>query len=115
MAKNQRNNFTPIEISFRRHPTRPKICPVRQLNFYIKYTDKVCLERNLDRKDHIWLDENFKIMSLPKMRQLFRECIFRADPNARKNSTNFHSIRGQATSRLMYNEVTLQEIMARMN
>ena len=54
-------------------------------------------------------------MSLPKMRQLFRECIFRADPSATRASTNFHSIRGQATSRLMYNGVTLQEIMARMN
>ena len=66
MAKNQRNNFTPIEISFKRHPTRPKICPVRQLNFYLDYTNKICNERNIDRKDHIWLDENFKIMSLQK-------------------------------------------------
>ncbi|XP_064105254.1 uncharacterized protein LOC135214787 [Macrobrachium nipponense] len=115
MAKNQRNNYTPIEFSFRCHPTKPKICPVRQLNFYLKYTNKICAERNIDREDHIWLDENFKIMSLPKMRQLFRDCIFRADPNARKHSTNFHSIRGQAASRMMYNGVTLQEIMTRMN
>ena len=115
MAKNQRNDFTPIEISFKRHPSRPKICPVRQLNFYLEYTNKICAERNVDRKDHIWLDEYFKIMSLPKMKQLFRDCIFRADPSAKKNSCNFHSIRGQAASRLLYNGVSLQEIMAGMN
>ncbi|XP_068247310.1 uncharacterized protein [Palaemon carinicauda] len=115
MAKNQKNNYTPIEISFRKLPNRPKICPVRQLNFYLEYTNKVCMERNIDRKDHIWLDEHFKIMSLQKMRQLFRECIFRADPNATKQSTNFHSIRGQASSRLLYNGVSIQEIMSRMN
>ena len=115
MSKNQRNSYTPIEISIRSHPTRIKICPVRQLNFYLQYTDQICRERNIDRKDHLWLDENFKIMSIPKMRQLFRGCIFRADPNANKHNTNFHSIRGQAASRLMYNGVTLQEIMTRMN
>ena len=115
MAKNQKNDYTPMEISFNRHPSRPKICPVRQLNFYIEYTNRVCTERNIDRKDHIWLDENFKIMTLQKMRQLFRECIFRADPNAGKLKTNFHSIRTQASSRLLYNGVTLQEIMSRMN
>ena len=49
------------------------------------------------------------------MRQLFRECILKADPNAKTQSTNFHSIRSQATSRLMYNGISLQEIMARMN
>ena len=70
MAKNQRNNFTPVEISFSRLPSKPKICPVKQLNFYIKYTDQICAERNIDRKDHIWLDENFKIMSLTKMKLL---------------------------------------------
>ena len=115
MAKNQRNNYTPLEINIRRHPSRPKICPVRQLNFYLEYTNKICAERNLDRKDHIWLDENFKIMSLPKMRQLFRNCIFRADPNAKKETTNFHSIRNQASSRLLYSGITLQEIMSKMN
>ena len=115
MAKTQRNNYTPIEISFRKLPNRTKICPVRQLNFYLEYTNKVCTERNIDRRDRIWLDENFKIMSLNKMRKLFRECIFKADPNATKQSTNFHSIRGQASSRLLYNGISLQEIMSRMN
>ena len=115
MAKNQKNNYTPTEITFRKHPNRPKICPVRQLNFYLEYTNKVCAERNIDRKDHIWLDENFKIMSTNKMRTLFRECIFKADPNATKESTTFHSIRGQVSSKLLYNGASLQEIMSRMN
>ena len=115
MTKNQRNNFTPIEISLNRHPSRPKICPVRQLNFYLEHTNKICRERNIDRKDHIWLDENMNIMSITNMRKYFRDCIFRADPNATQQDTNFHSIRSQASSRLIYNGVSLQEIMTRMN
>lgn len=115
LSKNQSNTFTPADIVISSHPKCKKLCPVISLNQYLEFSEDLCKKRGIPRPDQIWLDTNLKPLKEVKIRAWFREVIFRADPNAKKAGTNFHSIRKHVSTHLLYKNFSIREILTCMN
>ena len=91
------------------------ICPVFNINNYLKTTFHICNNFNIKRPNYLWIDSKDKVLSQAKMRIWFRNIIFQSDPNAQIPQTKFHSIRGHVATTLDLRGIDTQNILSKMN
>ena len=114
IKKTQTSNYCPKEIIIPQFSSNPQLCPVRNLNIYLKMTEDICKTLNRPRPDSLWIDTLGKPLSLLKMRLWFRKIIFIADPNASLQGTKFHSARNQVASALDARGIPIAQILQHM-
>ena len=115
LSKNQTDDYTPQDFIMPLNQNCRELCPVTLVNSYLEYTNKLCRERAINRLDRFWLDEKLKPLTVIKMRKWFRDIVFKADPNTKLKGTNFHSVRKQVSTQLLFRGHTIQNILSRMN
>ena len=115
ISKNQTNNFVPSDIIIPAFSECKKLCPVFNLNLYLKIKENICKEKGISRPDQLWIGSDGRILSKQKIRSMFRSIILAADPCANFSSCSFHSIRGIVASALDYRNIQINEILKRMN
>ena len=114
VKKNESCSFSPRDITIPSYPALSAICPVKNLQIYLRITNAICRERNVERPLELWIDENAKPLSLYKMRQWFRNIIFLSYPGASFPVTNFHSVRSQVASALDFRGISISTIIDQM-
>ena len=82
---------------------------------FIRKCNEIALSEDKDCPDFIWMTKNFTLLSTMKIRKLFQQIIYSADPNAYIRNTNIHSIRAIAASTLELKDLNLLEISSSMN
>ena len=115
LPKNATAFYCPQEIVIPSFPENPALCPVRNLNNYIEFTENLANNLNKRRPDLLWVDLNLKPITLKLCREWFRTIIFAADPSAVLANTKFHSIRGSVASALDYKGCTIKQILQQLN
>ena len=70
---------------------------------YLEKCSNIALSNKMDRPDFLWMDEYLNLLTTMKIRKLFQNTIYLANPNAFIKQTNIHSIRAVSDSNLELN------------
>ena len=110
LAKNHSDSYHPKPIPIPSLPLK-KICPVQALREYIELSHQICLELSIPRSEKLWINNKGKPLAKNHIRHYFRSIILQADPNARLEDTNFHSVR-KVTSSQVYRHFDINTVIS---
>ena len=113
VPKNNTHSFVPQPVKIPSLPENEDLCPVTFMKLYLDRTEEMAKSANVPRPDHLWVDENLKLLSTNKFRSLFKTIIYKSDPSAQ--ACNPHSMRSIAASSLEMRGLNLLEISKAMN
>ena len=113
-AKNHSHAYAPSPVPIPSFAEDLNICPVHTFHLYREMLVAKAATQGVDLPDKVWLDVSLKPLTKVKLRQLFREVIFEADPNAAVCDTRLHSVTGNVASPLWLRGFSVDAIMVAM-